>query len=104
MGFGSKKSSSSKSKGEKSSSGGASGAGAASSQLFPDAPIIHLLLREWDAHDWGNSSDAFADWMNARWKKSGYSLSRETIHEVLKCNGRHAFRGIGDHLDGDFQR
>ena len=103
MGFGSKKSSGKSGKSGSASASGSSSS-SSSSQLFPDAPIVRLVLTEWDTHDWGNSSDAFADWMNARWKKSGYSLSPETIYEILKCNGRHAFRGIGDHRDGEFRR
>ena len=88
----------------KKSSGKAAASSSSSAPLLPDAPIVLVILQEWDSYDFGNSVDAFADWMNARWKKSGYSLSADIIHEVLKCNGRTAFRGIGDHLDGSFQR
>ncbi len=71
---------------------------------FPDAPIIALILTEYDNRDWNYSADALADWLNARWKKTGYSLSRQTIYEILKANGRVAFLGLGDDQEGKFAR
>jgi amidase len=50
------------------------------------------------------SADALADWLNARWRKSGYELSAETVCEVLRSNGRVAFRGLGDDAEGAFSR
>ncbi|KAK5002620.1 hypothetical protein LTR28_011178, partial [Elasticomyces elasticus] len=46
-------------------------------QPAPDHPVTAIILREWDACRWDRSSDALADWLNARWRKSGYGISRE---------------------------
>ncbi|KAF2714645.1 amidase signature enzyme [Pleomassaria siparia CBS 279.74] len=71
---------------------------------LPDKPIIELILHEWDTRKFSCSADALADWLNARWRKSGYELSAETICEVLRSNGRIAFRGLGDDAEGAFAR
>jgi amidase len=71
---------------------------------LPDKPIIDLILHEWDTRRFSCSADALADWLNARWKKSGYELSAETVCEVLRSNGRIAFRGLGDDAEGAFAR
>ena len=71
---------------------------------LPDRPIIDLILHEWDTRKFSCSADALADWLNARWRKSGYELSAETICEVLRSNGRIAFRGLGDDAEGAFAR
>ncbi|KAF2015272.1 amidase signature enzyme [Aaosphaeria arxii CBS 175.79] len=71
---------------------------------LPDKPIIDLILHEWDTRRFSCSADALADWLNARWRKSGYELSAETICEVLRSNGRIAFRGLGDDSQGAFAR
>lgn len=71
---------------------------------LPDKPIIDLILHEWDTRRFSCSADALADWLNARWKKSGYELSAETVCEVLRSNGRIAFRGLGDDAAGAFAR
>ncbi|KAF2638485.1 amidase signature enzyme [Massarina eburnea CBS 473.64] len=71
---------------------------------LPDRPIIELILHEWDTRRFSCSADALADWLNARWKKSGYQLSAETVCEVLRNNGRIAFRGLGDDAEGAFAR
>lgn len=71
---------------------------------LPDKPIIDLILHEWDTRRFSCSADALADWLNARWRKSGYELSAETICEVLRSNGRIAFRGLGDDAEGAFSR
>ena len=71
---------------------------------LPDRPIIELILHEWDTRRFNCSADALADWLNARWKKSGYQLSAETVCEVLRSNGRTAFRGLGDDAEGAFAR
>jgi amidase len=73
-------------------------------ELMPDKPIVDLILHEWDTRRFSCSADALAEWLNARWRKSGYSLSAETVCEVLRSNGRIAFRGIGDDADGAFVR
>ncbi|OJD36083.1 amidase family protein [Diplodia corticola] len=72
--------------------------------LPPDAPIVAVILKEWDARDFRRSSDALAAWLNARWRKSGYSLGAETVYEILKTNGRKAYRGLGDEAGGAFRR
>ncbi|KAK4500279.1 hypothetical protein PRZ48_008468 [Zasmidium cellare] len=36
------------------------------------ADVAQVLIHEWDSRDWNQSSDAFADWLNARWAKTGY--------------------------------
>ncbi|KAF2201136.1 amidase signature enzyme [Delitschia confertaspora ATCC 74209] len=71
---------------------------------LPDKPIIELILHEWDTRRFNCSADALADWLNRRWKKSGYELSAETVCEVLRSNGRVAFRGLGDGEGGAFSR
>ena len=71
---------------------------------LPDKPIIDLILHEWDTRRFSCSADALADWLNARWRKSGYELSAETVCEVLRSNGRIAFRGLGDDAEGAFSR
>ncbi|KAL6150262.1 hypothetical protein ACJQWK_00144 [Exserohilum turcicum] len=71
---------------------------------LPDQPIIDLILHEWDTRRFSCSADALADWLNARWRKSGYELSPETVCEVLRSNGRIAFRGLGDDAEGAFSR
>jgi hypothetical protein len=69
----------------------------------PDVPIINVVLRDWDPHEFACSSDAFSDWLNARWRKTGYAISREIVWCILKINGRLAFQGIGN-WDGRFVR
>jgi amidase len=71
---------------------------------LPDQPIIDLILHEWDTRRFSCSADALADWLNARWMKSGYKLSAETVCDVLRNNGRVAFRGLGDDDAGAFSR
>ncbi|KAH3904255.1 hypothetical protein HBI56_176640 [Parastagonospora nodorum] len=73
-------------------------------EMLPDQPIIDLILHEWDTRRFSCSADALADWLNARWKKSGYELSPETVCEVLRSNGRIAFRGLGDDSEHAFTR
>ncbi|KAL1635198.1 hypothetical protein SLS58_010368 [Diplodia intermedia] len=72
--------------------------------LPPDGPVIKVILKEWDTRDFRQSSDALAGWLNARWRKSGYSLGMETVYEILKANGRKAYRGLGDEAGGAFRR
>lgn len=74
------------------------------SVLFPDAPIIAVILKEYDERDFGQSSDALADWLNRRWRKSGYKIDAEVVHQVLLCNRRQAFAQLGDAKDGAFLR
>jgi amidase len=64
-----------------------------------------VVLESWDSHAWYESSDALADWLNARWAKTGYTISRETVHATLLLYGRStAKRGLVDPLDGAFYR
>ncbi|KAJ4298159.1 hypothetical protein N0V90_006058 [Kalmusia sp. IMI 367209] len=73
-------------------------------ELGLDKGVIEVILREWDERRWGCSADALASWLNRRWKKSGYEVSAETVCEVLRENGRIAFRGMGDEGEGAFAR
>ena len=66
--------------------------------------IVSVVLHSYDSHDWQQSSDALTDWLNARWKKSGYQVSRQTVHFTLRLHGRDAKMGLGDHLGGAFCR
>lgn len=66
--------------------------------------MLHLILCEWDAHDWRGSSDALADWLNARWRKTGYVVQSEDVWALLAGRGREACMGKGDWLRGRFVR
>lgn len=69
------------------------------------SPVVKVILESWDQYEWQGSSDALADWMNARWKKTGYpSVSKEVVCFTLRSNGRQARMGLGDHLGGTFTR
>lgn len=68
------------------------------------SPLVAVVVNAWDSHDWKNSSDAFTDWLNARWAKSGYQVSNETICFTLRSKGRDARIGLGDPTDGAFCR
>lgn len=68
------------------------------------SPVKSVVLASWEAHAWNSSSDALADWLNARWSKSGYHVSREVICFHLRAAGKNAHMGIGDALDGAFYR
>ena len=68
------------------------------------SPVVSVLLDSWDKHDFGSSSDAMTNWLNARWKKSGYQVSKEVVCSTLRSHGRDARMGLGDHLDGAFFR
>lgn len=77
----------------------------AASQPLP-SPMVRVILDSYDAHaeTWAGSSDALTDWLNARWQKSGYSVSKETVCFTLRVNGRDAKMGMGDQLRGAFYR
>lgn len=68
------------------------------------SPMVAVVINAWDSHDWQGSSDAFTDWLNARWAKSGYQVSNETICFTLRSKGRDARMGLGDPTDGVFCR
>ncbi|GME26106.1 putative amidase family protein [Neofusicoccum parvum] len=77
---------------------------ASKSTPFPDAPIIAVILKEYDERDFDISSDALAEWLNKRWRKSGYQIDAEVVHQVLLCNGRQALAAQGDSKEGVFSR
>lgn len=66
--------------------------------------VAGLVLQEWDSHEWHCSSDALADWLNARWAKTGYRVSKETVCFTLRMAGRNAQMGLGDAQKGRFYR
>ena len=68
------------------------------------APMVKVLLEAYDAHSWDQSSDALTDWLNSRWRKSGYQVSRETVCFTLRVHGRNARMGGEDNLEGAFLR
>ncbi|KAK4546224.1 hypothetical protein LTR36_002361 [Oleoguttula mirabilis] len=75
----------------------------ATNQPLP-SPMVKVLLDSYDSHEFQQSSDALTDWLNARWKKSGYQVSKETVCFTLRANGRDARMGGGDELSGAFLR
>lgn len=78
-------------------------ASSSANQALP-SPIVRVVLESYDSHDWNRSSDALADWLNGRWRKSGYQVSREVVCFTLRVNGRDAEMGRGDRLNGAFCR
>lgn len=52
------------------------------------SPMVKVILSSWDTYNFDSSSDALAGWLNARWKKSGYEVSKETVCFTLRTNGR----------------
>ncbi|CAC9887309.1 unnamed protein product [Aureobasidium pullulans] len=46
----------------------------------PPSPITAQILESWYEYDWRNSSDALTDWLNARWKKSGYVVDKRVVY------------------------
>lgn len=68
------------------------------------SPVTEAILDSWDRHDWEGSSDALTDWLNERWKKTGFQISKEVVCFTLKYHGRKAEMGRGDHLGGTFSR
>lgn len=68
------------------------------------SPLVRIVLQCWDEHDWHRSSDALTDWLNARWSKTGFEVSNETVCFYLRSTGRDGVRGLGDHLGGAFYR
>jgi hypothetical protein len=67
-------------------------------------PIETIILQSWDSYDWQKSSDALADWINGRWGKTGYSVSKEVVCFTLRLDGRDARLGLQDHLSGAYFR
>ena len=60
-----------------------------------DPALVTVLLYSYDAHDWDQSADALTEWLNARWRKTGFRVSRETVCFTLRANGRRAVVGGG---------
>jgi hypothetical protein len=72
---------------------------AASTTYSPlPSPVTEVVLDCWDRYDWRSSSDALTAWINARWKKTGFEISREVVCFTLRMHGRDAKMGLGDHL------
>lgn len=73
--------------------------------VCPPSPITAQILSSWYKYDWQNSSDALTDWLNARWKKSGYVVDRRVVHFLIKMEGvRDVNMELGDSLGGAFVR
>ena len=69
------------------------------------SPVAKVLLKCWDTYNFDNSSDALTDWINARWEKTGYQVSKETVCFTLRMNGHTGARmGLGDKQQGAFMR
>jgi hypothetical protein len=68
------------------------------------SPVTKVILDSWDRYEWQGSSDALAEWMNERWKKTGFQISKEVVCFTLRYHGREAQMGLGDHLGGNFSR
>jgi len=67
-------------------------------------PLVDVILACYDNNDFGGSSDALTAWLNARWQKTGISVSKEVVCFTLRIHGRDARLGLGDHLEGAFYR
>ncbi|KAK3116565.1 hypothetical protein LTR53_002933 [Teratosphaeriaceae sp. CCFEE 6253] len=63
------------------------------------SPLVRVVLESFDAQAWDGSSDALTDWLNARWAKTGFKVSKETICFTLRANGRNAAMGVGDAME-----
>ena len=68
------------------------------------SPVTSIIIDCWDTYDWQNSSDALTNWINTRWKKTDFQVSKEVVCFTLRANGRDARMGLGDHLHGDLYR
>jgi len=78
--------------------------GASTSHTALPQPIEALIIQSWDSHDWQKSSESLMDWINGRWGKTGYSVTKEVVCFTLRLNGRDARLGLQDHLCGAFFR
>ena len=68
------------------------------------SPIERVLLNSWDTYEFYGSADALTNWLNERWTKTGYHVSKETVCFTLKANGKDASIGVEDPLDGELDR
>ncbi|KAH7062438.1 hypothetical protein B0J12DRAFT_735983 [Macrophomina phaseolina] len=66
---------------------------------FVDAGVTAIILKEFDQRDFGGSSSALAEWLNKRWRKTGYQIDADVVHQVLIFNGREASADMGDMMD-----
>ncbi|KAH9825370.1 amidase signature enzyme [Teratosphaeria destructans] len=62
------------------------------------SPMVRVVLSSYDSYasSWNGSSDALTDWLNARWEKTGFRVSREVVCFTLRTHGRRAEMGMGD--------
>ena len=67
-------------------------------------PVVSIIIDSWDSHEWQQSSDALTNWLNERWKKTDFQVSREVVCFTLRTHGRDARMGLGDHLGGALYR
>ena len=59
-------------------------------------PVVSIIIEQ--------SSDALTNWLNERWKKTDFQVSREVVCFTLRTHGRDARMGLGDHLGGALYR
>jgi hypothetical protein len=48
------------------------------------SPVTEVMLDSWDRYDWQGSSDALTNWMNERWRKTGFQISKEVVCFTLR--------------------
>lgn len=68
------------------------------------SPVAKVVLHAFDTYDFAHSASALADWLNARWAKSGYRVSAEVVCFTLRAAGRDGRLGVADAGDGAFMR
>ncbi|OQO07430.1 hypothetical protein B0A48_07127 [Cryoendolithus antarcticus] len=68
------------------------------------SPVAAVVLECYGRYDFGVSAEALTSWLNARWAKTGYSVSTQAVCFTLKLNGRDAKLGLGDALEGAMAR
>lgn len=68
------------------------------------SPVTSIIIDCWDSYEWQNSFDALTNWINTRWKKTDFQVSKEVVCFTLRANGRDARMGLGDHLHGALYR
>lgn len=66
--------------------------------------MVEMLLKAWDEHEWNHSAKAITDWFDARWAKTGYQVSEQTVCFHLREHHRDARLGVADELKGKFVR
>nr|OQO27585.1 hypothetical protein B0A51_05215 [Rachicladosporium sp. CCFEE 5018] len=68
------------------------------------SPVAAVVLESYDRYDSGVSAEALTSWLNARWAKTGYSVSAQAVCFTLRLNGRMARLGLEDALEGAMAR